>query len=60
MPSSSGLEGPFWRSIAVFRCAALAYVGLVVLRDADRYAHPVAAGGVLLAMLAWSGVTAAG
>ncbi len=60
MPSSSGLEGPFWRSIAVFRFAALAYVGLVVLRDADRYAHPVAAGGVLLAMLAWSGVTAAG
>ncbi|WP_130339709.1 MacS family sensor histidine kinase [Micromonospora kangleipakensis] len=61
MPSSpGGLEVPLWRSIAVFRFASLAYVGVLVLRDADRYAHPLAAGGVLLAMLAWSGVTAAG
>ncbi|SCE90265.1 Signal transduction histidine kinase [Micromonospora purpureochromogenes] len=51
---------PLWRSIAVFRFAALAYVCLLVLRDADRYAHPLAAGAVLLAMLAWSGATAAG
>ena len=61
MPSSpGGLEVPLWRSIAVFRFASLAYVGVLVLRDADRYAHPLAAGGVLLLMLAWSGVTAAG
>ncbi|MEU4479876.1 DUF5931 domain-containing protein [Micromonospora sp. NPDC023966] len=61
MPSSpGGLEVPLWRSIAVFRFASLAYVGLLVLRDADRYAHPVAAGGVLLGMLAWTGATAAG
>ncbi|MET8833090.1 DUF5931 domain-containing protein [Micromonospora sp. NPDC004540] len=61
MPSSpGGLEVPLWRSIAVFRFASLAYVGVLVLRDADRYAHPVAAGGVLLGMLAWTGVTAAG
>ncbi|WP_246835511.1 DUF5931 domain-containing protein, partial [Micromonospora sp. MH33] len=61
MPSSpEGLEVPLWRSIAVFRFASLAYVGLLVLRDADRYAHPVAAGGVLLGMLAWTGTTAAG
>ncbi|MCI4062519.1 DUF5931 domain-containing protein [Micromonospora sp. R77] len=61
MPSSrGGLEGPLWRSIAVFRFASLAYVCVLVLRDADRYAHPLAAGGVLLVMLAWSGVTAAG
>ncbi|MGK5443282.1 MacS family sensor histidine kinase [Micromonospora sp. URMC 105] len=56
----AGLEGPLWRSIAVFRFASLAYVCLLVLRDADRYAHPLAAGTVLLGMLAWSGVTAAG
>ncbi|WP_088964420.1 MacS family sensor histidine kinase [Micromonospora purpureochromogenes] len=61
MPSPpGGLEVPLWRSIAVFRFAALAYVCLLVLRDADRYAHPLAAGAVLLAMLAWSGATAAG
>ncbi|WP_319459485.1 MacS family sensor histidine kinase [Micromonospora sp. RTP1Z1] len=61
MPSSpGGLEVPLWRSIAVFRFASLAYVGVLALRDADRYAHPLAAGGVLLVMLAWSGVTAAG
>ncbi|MEV0725587.1 DUF5931 domain-containing protein [Micromonospora purpureochromogenes] len=61
MPSPpGGLEVPLWRSIAVFRFAALGYVCLLVLRDADRYAHPLAAGAVLLAMLAWSGVTAAG
>ncbi|MEU1751818.1 DUF5931 domain-containing protein [Micromonospora matsumotoense] len=62
MPSSppGGFEVPLWRSVAVFRFASLAYVGLLVLRDADRYAHPLAAGGVLLVMLAWSGVTAVG
>ncbi|MBQ0892164.1 sensor histidine kinase [Micromonospora sp. U56] len=61
MPSPpGGLEVPLWRSIAVFRFAALGYVCLLVLRDADRYAHPLAAGAVLLSMLAWSGVTAAG
>ncbi|WBB74654.1 DUF5931 domain-containing protein [Micromonospora sp. WMMD1128] len=60
MPSSSGLEGPLWRSLAVFRFASLAYVGVLVLRDGGQYAHPVAAGGVLLGMLAWSGVTTAG
>ncbi|MEU5940751.1 DUF5931 domain-containing protein [Micromonospora sp. NPDC047548] len=61
MPSPpGGLEMPLWRSIAVFRFAALGYVCLLVLRDADRYAHPLAAGAVLVAMLAWSGVTAVG
>jgi signal transduction histidine kinase len=62
MPSSppGGFEVPLWRSVAVFRFASLVYVGLLVLRDADRYAHPIAAGGVLLVMLAWSGVTAVG
>ena len=44
----------------MFRFASLAYVGVLVLRDAHRYAHPLAAGGVLLVMLAWTGATAAG
>ncbi|MEH0935592.1 MacS family sensor histidine kinase [Micromonospora psammae] len=59
MPSPpGGFEVPLWRSLAVFRFASLAYVCLLMVRDAGRYAHPVAAGGVLLAMLAWSGMTA--
>ncbi|MEV4480595.1 MacS family sensor histidine kinase [Micromonospora coxensis] len=49
-----GFEDPLWRSLAVFRLASLAYVCVLVLRDADRFAHPVAAGAVLLVMLAWS------
>ncbi|WP_368077969.1 MacS family sensor histidine kinase [Micromonospora sp. NBC_01655] len=55
-----GFEVPLWRAVAVFRFAALAYVGLLVLRDADRYAHPVLAGVVLLAMLGWTVTTAFG
>lgn len=44
----------------MFRFAALAYVGLLALRDADRYAHPVPAGVVLLVMLGWTVTTAYG
>ncbi|MBY8874457.1 DUF5931 domain-containing protein [Micromonospora sp. PLK6-60] len=55
-----GLEGPLWRAIAVFRFASLGYVGLLAVRNGDRYAHPLAAGGVLLLMLAWTGVSVAG
>ncbi|MFI1193312.1 MacS family sensor histidine kinase [Micromonospora sp. NPDC020750] len=61
MPSPpGGFEVPLWRAVAVFRFAALAYVGVLALRDADRYAHPVPAGVVLLAMLGWTVTTAYG
>ncbi|WP_320066338.1 MacS family sensor histidine kinase [Micromonospora sp. RTGN7] len=61
MPSPpGGFEVPLWRAVAVFRFAALAYVGLLVLRDADRYVHPVVAGAVLLAMLGATVTTAYG
>ncbi|TDC38450.1 DUF5931 domain-containing protein [Micromonospora sp. KC213] len=60
MPSSpGGFEDPLWRSIAVFRFASLAYVGVLVARDADRYAHPFAAVVALLVMLVWSVVITA-
>jgi signal transduction histidine kinase len=55
-----GFEVPLWRAVAVFRFAAVAYVGLIFARDADRYAHPLVAGMVLLAMLAWTVTTALG
>ncbi|MFC0005875.1 MacS family sensor histidine kinase [Micromonospora siamensis] len=59
MPSPpGGLEGPLWRAIAVFRFASLGYVVLLALRVGDRYAHPLAAGGVLALMLAWTVATA--
>ncbi|MEU5949479.1 DUF5931 domain-containing protein [Micromonospora sp. NPDC047465] len=56
----SGFEVPLWRAIAVFRVASLAYVCVLALRHFDRYAHPLAAVGVVLLMAAWTGVTAVG
>ncbi|MEV1330823.1 DUF5931 domain-containing protein [Micromonospora costi] len=61
MPSSpGGFEVPLWRAIAVFRVASLAYVCLLAVRDGGRYAHPLAAGGLVLAMAAWTAATAWG
>lgn len=59
MPSPPGsLQTPFWRSIAVFRFASLAYVTVLVARNVRDYAHPVAGGTVLLIMAGWTVVTA--
>ncbi|MFB9850419.1 MacS family sensor histidine kinase [Micromonospora andamanensis] len=60
MPTAGGFEVPLWRAVAVFRVASLAYVCVVLIRDADRYAHPLAAGALVLVMAAWTGVTAIG
>ncbi|HEX8630411.1 MAG TPA: DUF5931 domain-containing protein [Catenuloplanes sp.] len=48
---------PFWRAIAVFRVASLAYVVVLVLRNMGDYAHPVAAWAVLAVMAAWTALT---
>ncbi|MEV4658434.1 DUF5931 domain-containing protein [Micromonospora sp. NPDC049301] len=61
MPSpSGGFEVPLWRALAVFRFASLAYVCVLAVRDADRYAHPFAVGALVLVMIAWTGATAIG
>ncbi|WP_165521826.1 MacS family sensor histidine kinase [Micromonospora zingiberis] len=60
MPAPGGFEVPLWRAVAVFRVASLAYVCVVVARDADRYAHPLAAGALVLAMAGWTVATAVG
>ncbi|WP_199714679.1 MacS family sensor histidine kinase [Micromonospora radicis] len=60
MPASGGFELPLWRAVAVFRVASLAYVCVIFARDADRYAHPFAAGAVVLVMAVWTAVTAVG
>nr|MDT0657811.1 DUF5931 domain-containing protein [Micromonospora sp. DSM 115978] len=49
---------PLWRAIAVFRFAALAYVVVVVVRNIQVYARPGAVVVVLLAMAAWTVLTA--
>ncbi|MEV6814405.1 DUF5931 domain-containing protein [Micromonospora sp. NPDC051296] len=60
MPAPGGFEVPLWRAVAVYRVASLAYVVVVVVRDADRYAHPLVAGALVLVMAAWTAVTAVG
>ena len=60
VPAPGGFEVPLWRAVAVFRVASLAYVCVVVARDADRYAHPLVAGALVLAMAAWTVATAVG
>ncbi|MEU5912465.1 DUF5931 domain-containing protein [Micromonospora sp. NPDC047527] len=58
MPSPPrGFEVPLWRALTVFRLASLAYVCVLAVRDADRYAHPFAVGALLLLMIAWTGAT---
>ncbi|WP_232521156.1 MacS family sensor histidine kinase [Micromonospora phaseoli] len=60
MPAPGAFEVPLWRAVAVFRVASLAYVCVVLIRDADRYAHPFAAGALVLVMAVWTSVTAVG
>ncbi|MET8043534.1 DUF5931 domain-containing protein [Micromonospora sp. NPDC005215] len=61
MPSPpGGFEVPLWRALAVFRLASLAYVCVLAVRDADRYAHPYAVGALVLVMMTWTGATAIG
>ncbi|MGW5260052.1 MacS family sensor histidine kinase [Microbispora sp. NPDC004025] len=56
MRHAMGIEGPFWRAIAVFRLASLAYAALLVLR-AGGYAHPAVTWAVVGVMAAWTAVT---
>ncbi|MER7205967.1 DUF5931 domain-containing protein [Streptosporangium sp. NPDC000239] len=51
----TGIEGPFWRVIAVFRVASLVYAVLLLLR-AGGYAHPVTGWLVICVMALWSAV----
>ncbi|MDF5756763.1 DUF5931 domain-containing protein [Spongiactinospora sp. TRM90649] len=51
-----GVEGPFWRTIAVFRVASLVYAAALLVR-ADGYHRPVAAALVMGVMAAWTAVT---
>lgn len=55
MPSAPDrLQLPLWRALTVYRFASLAYAGIMVVRNLDRYAHPLAAAPVLVVMTAWT------
>ncbi|MGV9327125.1 MacS family sensor histidine kinase [Streptosporangium sandarakinum] len=51
-----GIEGSFWRAIAVYRVASLGYAALL-LASAGGYRHPVAGWSVIGLMAAWTAVT---
>ncbi|MGI5145460.1 MacS family sensor histidine kinase [Plantactinospora sp. CA-294935] len=48
------LQAPLWRSIAVYRFAALAYVAVLAVRNLNDYTHPVSGAVLLLAMTGWT------
>ncbi|GAA2890548.1 DUF5931 domain-containing protein [Streptosporangium fragile] len=52
----TGIEGPFWRAIAVFRVASVVYAVALLIR-AGGYAHPVAGWLVIGVMALWTVVT---
>jgi signal transduction histidine kinase len=54
---SVGIDGSFWRAIAVFRALSLGYAALV-LATADGYARPGLGWAVIGVMAAWTVVTA--
>lgn len=53
-----GIEGSFWRAIAVYRVASLGYAALL-MASAGGYQRPVAGWLVLGAMTAWTAITTA-
>ncbi|MEV0584712.1 DUF5931 domain-containing protein [Nonomuraea sp. NPDC050310] len=48
-----GIEGPFWRAIAVFRVASLAYA-VVLLIQHDGYAAPLTGWAIIAVMALWT------
>ncbi|MEV7011011.1 DUF5931 domain-containing protein [Streptosporangium sp. NPDC051022] len=52
----TGIEGPFWRVIAVFRVASLVYATVLLLR-AGGYAHPATGWLVIGFMTLWTVAT---
>ncbi|HEY3868655.1 MAG TPA: DUF5931 domain-containing protein [Actinocrinis sp.] len=45
---------PLWRSLAVFRFAAVAFAALVALNESAHFDHPLGAAAILLAMALWT------
>ncbi|MEN3359015.1 MAG: hypothetical protein V7637_2997 [Mycobacteriales bacterium] len=52
----SGGDTPLWRAVVVFRLAALAYAGALILGTYHTYAHPSGGLVVLALMAGWTGL----
>ncbi|GAA4185319.1 DUF5931 domain-containing protein [Streptosporangium oxazolinicum] len=52
----TGIEGSFWRAVAVFRVASLAYAAVLLIR-AGGYAHPATGWLVIGVMALWTVAT---
>ncbi|MGW4422968.1 MacS family sensor histidine kinase [Streptosporangium sp. NPDC004631] len=52
----TGIEGPFWRTVAVFRVASLGYAAVLLIR-AGGYAHPATGWLVIAFMALWTVAT---
>lgn len=57
-PTPGTLQVPLWRAIAVFRFVSVAYVVVLVARNAGDYVHPVAAVPALVVLVGWTVATA--
>lgn len=53
----TGIEGPFWRTVAVFRVASVGYAAVLLIR-AGGYAHPATGWLVIGFMALWTVATA--
>ncbi|MDP9797612.1 signal transduction histidine kinase [Catenuloplanes nepalensis] len=49
-----GLAAPMWRAIGAYRIASLLYVMVLIVRNVDQYANPLAAGPALALMVGWT------
>lgn len=52
----TGIEGPFWRTVAVFRVASVGYAAVLLIR-AGGYAHPATGWLVIGFMALWTVAT---
>ncbi|WP_238019362.1 DUF5931 domain-containing protein [Dactylosporangium sp. AC04546] len=50
----SGLEGPLWRALLVFRIAALGYAAVLMVNNFREYAWPPGGWLIIAAMTAWT------
>jgi signal transduction histidine kinase len=49
-----------WRAVGVYRLVALSYAAVIIVRDHQRYAHPVGGLAALAFMAAWSALVTVG
>ncbi|MEV0717426.1 DUF5931 domain-containing protein [Asanoa sp. NPDC050611] len=53
-PSASGLQGPLWRAIVVYRFASLAFALALIVSNAADYRRPLASIPVAVVLVGWT------